>query len=89
MYCQANGDTVTARTVTRETLPLRLSLQDLETRFPNGPFARVHKSFLVNFDHVRQVEPYFSGSYRLLLSDHTSRVPLSRQYAKRFRHRVA
>jgi two-component system, LytTR family, response regulator LytT len=89
LYCQADGDTVLARTIERETLPLRLSLQDLETRFPQGPFARVHKSFLVNLEHVRQVEPFFSGSYRLLLSDESSRVPLSRQYAKVLRKRLA
>jgi two-component system, LytTR family, response regulator LytT len=89
LYCQADGATVTARTIERETLPLRFSLTDLETRFPNGPFARVHKSFLVNLEHVRQVEPFFSGSYRLLLSDESSRVPLSRQYAKVLRKRLA
>jgi two-component system, LytTR family, response regulator LytT len=89
LFCQADGSTVTARTIERETLPLRFSLQDLETRFPNGPFARVHKSFLVNLEHVRQVEPFFSGSYRLLLSDESSRVPLSRQYAKVLRKRLA
>jgi two-component system, LytTR family, response regulator LytT len=89
LFCQADGATVTARTIKRETLPLRFSLQDLETRFPNGPFARVHKSFLVNLEHVRQVEPFFSGSYRLLLSDESSRVPLSRQYAKVLRKRLA
>ena len=59
LFCQADGATVTARTIERETLPLRFSLQDLETRFPNGPFTRVHKSFLVNLEHVRQVEPFF------------------------------
>lgn len=89
LFCQADGATVTARTIERETLPLRFSLQDLEMRFPNGPFARVHKSFLVNLEHVRQVEPFFSGSYRLLLSDESSRVPLSRQYAKVLRKRLA
>jgi two-component system, LytTR family, response regulator LytT len=89
LFCQADGATVIARTIERETLPLRFSLQDLETRFPNGPFARVHKSFLVNLEHVRQVEPFFSGSYRLLLSDKSSRVPLSRQYAKVLRKRLA
>jgi two-component system, LytTR family, response regulator LytT len=89
LFCQADGATVSARTIERETLPLRFSLTDLETRFPNGPFARVHKSFLVNLEHVRQVEPFFSGSYRLLLSDESSRVPLSRQYAKVLRKRLA
>ena len=89
LFCQADGASVTARTIERETLPLRFTLQDLETRFPHGPFARVHKSFLVNLEHVRQVEPFFSGSYRLLLSDESSRVPLSRQYAKVLRKRLA
>ena len=34
-------------------------------------------------------QPFFSGSYRLLLSDESSRVPLSRQYAKVLRKRLA
>jgi DNA-binding LytR/AlgR family response regulator len=87
LYCKADGDTVNARTNT-EFYTLKFSLHDLELRFPNGPFARVHKSFLVNLDHVRQIEPYFSGRFRLLLSDHASRVPLSRQYAKKLRERL-
>jgi two-component system, LytTR family, response regulator LytT len=88
LFCQAHGDVVTATTTKSETLNLRVTLQELEQRFPTGPFARVHKSFLVNLEHVRQVEPFFSGSYRLLLSNQ-SRVPLSRQYAKALRKRMA
>jgi two-component system, LytTR family, response regulator LytT len=88
LYCKADGDTVNARISSTESYALKLSLHDLELRFPNGPFARVHKSFLVNLDHVRQIEPYFSGRFRLLLSDHASRVPLSRQYAKKLRERL-
>jgi two-component system, LytTR family, response regulator LytT len=88
LYCKANGDTVNAHISNLEFYGLRLSLHDLELRFPNGPFARVHKSFLVNLDHVKQIEPHFSGRFRLLLSDQTSRVPLSRQYAKKLRERL-
>jgi two-component system response regulator LytT len=88
LYCKADGDTVNACTSKTQSFALRLSLQDLELRFPNGPFVRVHKSFLVNLDHVRQIEPYFSGRFRLLLSDHASRVPLSRQYARKLRERL-
>jgi two-component system, LytTR family, response regulator LytT len=88
LYCKADGDTVNAYVSNLEFYALRQSLQDLELRFPNGPFARVHKSFLVNLDHVRQIEPYFSGRFRLLLSDHASRVPLSRQYARKLRERL-
>jgi two-component system, LytTR family, response regulator LytT len=87
LYCKADGDTVNAH-INTQCYALRLSLQDLELRFPNGPFARVHKSYLVNLDHVRQIEPYFSGRFRLLLSDRASRVPLSRQYARKLRERL-
>ncbi len=86
LYCQADGDTIVAHTTNLEKLELRISLQDLETRF--RMFTRVHKSFLVNLDYVRHIEPYFSGSYRLLLKDNTSRIPLSRQYAKILRKRL-
>ncbi len=88
LYCKADGDTVNAKTRQTQTYALKLNLHELEQRFPNGPFARVHKSFLVNLDHVRQIEPHFSGRFRLLLSDQASRVPLSRQYAKKLRERL-
>jgi two-component system, LytTR family, response regulator LytT len=88
LYCKADGDAVNAHISNLESYALRQSLQDLEQRFPNGPFARVHKSYLVNLDHVKQIEPYFSGRFRLLLSDHASRVPLSRQYARKLRERL-
>src|SRR3954470_16926384 len=32
-------------------------LQDLEVRLPCPPFLRIHRSFLVNLDHVERMTP--------------------------------
>jgi DNA-binding LytR/AlgR family response regulator len=61
-------------------------MRELEERLVGNGFARTHKSYLVNLDHVREIEPWFSGSYLLRMNDEArTKVPLSRQFAKQLK----
>lgn len=64
------------------------SLAELEERL--GPrFFRCHRSFLVNLDHVRSVEPEFKGALVLALDDRDgSKVQVSRRHARELRDRL-
>ncbi|WP_456414698.1 LytR/AlgR family response regulator transcription factor [Oceanithermus profundus] len=46
-------------------------------------FVRVHKSAIVNLDHVAEVVPWFSGNYRIRLKCGAT-VKMSRRYAAGF-----
>jgi two-component system, LytTR family, response regulator len=65
---------------------LRETLQSLEARIDPAKFLRIHRSFLVNLDRVREVEPYFHGDAILKLHD-GRKLTLSRTYRARFEER--
>jgi len=65
-----------------------LSLQELEARLENHNFFRVHRGYLVNLGKIREIAPWFNGSYVLKVEDFVSEVPVSRKQAKDFRLRV-
>jgi len=45
-------------------------------------FVRVHRSYIVNIDSIREIQPWDSGDYRILLKD-GSFVNFSRRYRSR------
>ncbi len=66
-----------------ETYDIRSSLSRLEAELDPSRFVRVHKSYIVNVERVREVEPWISGDSRLKLDDGAV-VSLSRRYRPRF-----
>jgi DNA-binding LytR/AlgR family response regulator len=58
------------------------TLKELSGWLPPA-FVRVHKSAIVNLDHVAEVVPWFSGNYRIRLKDGQT-VKMSRRYAAGF-----
>lgn len=59
-----------------------LSLADLEQRLEPQGFFRVHRRYLVNLGHVREVAPMYGGTMELTLKDTAcTRIPVSRRRA--------
>lgn len=58
-----------------------LRLHALETRLPNPPFVRVHRSHLVNLDHVRRLVATGDGRLEVSMRNGAT-VPVSRARAK-------
>ena len=57
----------------------RCTLRELEQKLAPAGFFRSHRSFLVNSNHVREVIPWFNGSYKLIMGDkEKTEVPVSR-----------
>lgn len=63
------------------------TLQELESKLPQGPFERVHRRAIVNLDHVDRLESVDSGGYVACLSS-GKRVDVSRQSARKLRRRL-
>ncbi|MEH7076949.1 LytR/AlgR family response regulator transcription factor [Neobacillus drentensis] len=53
----------------------------LEKKLNKAKFLRVHRSFIVNLDHIVEIEPWFNSTYNLQMMD-GSKVPVSRTYVK-------
>jgi two-component system LytT family response regulator len=60
----------------------RHSLGQLEGRLDPACFVRVHRSTLVNVEHIAEMHPLFHGDYELVLRRGT-RLTLSRRYRER------
>lgn len=80
---QASGNYVNLRVRGRE-YPLRSTMAALEPRLDPARFVRVHRSYMVNLDHVAEIEPLDTGDARLTMHD-GSRVPCSRRYREALR----
>lgn len=68
--------------------PLRSTMTALEPRLDPRRFQRVHRSYMVNLDHLAEIEPLDTGDARLKLRDGTP-VPCSRRYREALRVRAA
>lgn len=77
----AAGNYVNLR-VKRKDYPLRSTIAALEAALDPARFVRVHRSAIVNLDHVLHIEPLESGDARLAMSDGTQ-LPCSRRYKPR------
>jgi DNA-binding LytR/AlgR family response regulator len=62
------------------------TLGELHRRLGPSRFLRVHRSFLVNIDHILEIHPYFKGTLILRMDDKgRTEIPVSRREAPRFR----
>jgi len=86
LWVVAEAKKVYVQTVAGEKLRVRHTLKELEPRLEAHNFARVHKGYLVNLDHVAEVVPWFSGTYLIRMDDEErSQIPMSRRYAARLK----
>lgn len=86
LFFEADDKRVNAKILSGDRWQVRYTMRELEERLISNGFARTHKSYLVNLEHVREIEPWFSGSYLLRMNDQArSKVPLSRQFAKQLK----
>ncbi len=56
-----------------------MPLQDLHARLDKHLFFRTHRAYLVNIEKIREIIPWFNGTYNLMLDGLTEEVPVSRQ----------
>ncbi|MEK7863903.1 MAG: LytTR family DNA-binding domain-containing protein, partial [Chloroflexota bacterium] len=84
-HLYVRGHAVFAKTFDAEHR-VRSPLADLEARLTPRGFLRVHRGFLVNLEHVSEVEPFFNGTLVVRMDDRDrSEIPVSRTAAARLR----
>ena len=63
---------------------LRQTLARFSERLDPKRFRRIHRSSLVNLDHVVELQPWFSGDHMVLMRD-GSKLTLSRTFKEQFK----
>jgi two-component system LytT family response regulator/two-component system response regulator LytT len=62
------------------------TLEELQSSLDANRFWRVHRSYLVNVDHIKEVVPWFKSTYQLKMNDRrASNIPVSRSQTRRLR----
>ena len=62
------------------------TLDDLQASLDPGVFWRVHRSYLVNINKIKEIVPWFSRNYILKMNDgKATEIPVSRSQTKRLR----
>ncbi len=62
------------------------TIEELQSNLDPGTFWRVHRSYLVNVNRIKEVIPWFKSSYMLRMDDKKqTEVPVSRVQTKRLR----
>jgi two-component system, LytTR family, response regulator LytT len=62
------------------------TIEELQSNLDPNTFWRVHRSFLVNINRIREVVPWFKSSFQLKMDDKKqTEIPVSRIQTKRLR----
>ncbi len=62
------------------------TLEELHAQLDPDSFWRVHRSYLVNVHHIKELVPWFKSSYVLRMNDKKqSEIPVSRNQTRRLR----
>jgi two-component system response regulator LytT len=62
------------------------TIEELQSNLDPNLFWRVHRSFLVNINRIREVVPWFKSSFQLKMDDKKqTEIPVSRIQTKRLR----
>ncbi|WES66994.1 LytTR family DNA-binding domain-containing protein [Superficieibacter sp. HKU1] len=69
----------------RESWVMPMNITEFCSKLPASHFFRCHRSYCVNLNKIREIEPWFNNTYILRLRDLEFEVPVSRSKVKEFR----
>ena len=86
IYATIDNGLITLITTNMEGQSTYRTIEDLQANLDRDLFWRVHRSYLVNINKIKEVVPWFKSSYQLRMDDkkHTE-IPVSRVQTRRLR----
>jgi two-component system LytT family response regulator/two-component system response regulator LytT len=86
IYATIDDGLITLVTANLEGHSTYRTIEELQANLDRDLFWRVHRSYLVNINRIKEVVPWFKSSYQLRMDDkkHTE-VPVSRVQTRRLR----
>ena len=86
VYATIDDGLITLVTTTLEGQSNYRTIEELQSSLDPETFWRVHRSYLVNINRIREVIPWFKSSYQLKMDDKKqTEIPVSRAQTKRLR----
>jgi len=86
IYATIGNGLITLVTTNLEGHSNYRTIEDLQANLDREMFWRVHRSYLVNINRIKEVVPWFKSSYQLRMDDrkHTE-IPVSRVQTRKLR----
>jgi two-component system response regulator LytT len=82
IFCLIDNEQTFIKTANKKYLT-NYTLHELEERFS---FFRVHRSYLVNLNKIKELYPWFHGTYKIvMLDDSKTEIPVSRNNVKKLK----
>lgn len=81
-HIEAAGNYVNMR-ISNRVYPLREALKNIEQRLEGDTFKRIHRSHIINLNHVAEIKPLENGDAQVLLKNGEI-IPMSRSYRSQF-----
>jgi two-component system LytT family response regulator/two-component system response regulator LytT len=86
IYATIDDGTITMVTAAFEGQSNYRTIEELQSNLDPDLFWRVHRSFLVNINKIREVIPWFKSSFQLKMDDKKqTEIPVSRIQTRRLR----
>ncbi len=86
IYATIDEGTITVVTAQFEGQSNYRTIEELQSNLDPNLFWRVHRSFLVNINKIREVIPWFKSSFQLKMDDKKqTEIPVSRIQTRRLR----
>lgn len=87
-YIAAAGDYSYVHTSEGKRRLVYKPLKEWETRLPANYFLRIHRSTIVNMEHVKRLEPWSNYSYLVYVEGVDEPLIMSRRYAGKAKDRL-
>jgi two-component system, LytTR family, response regulator len=81
-WVQAAGNSVKIH-LSGESVVLKKPLSKIEQQLNDGNFIRIHRSTIINVNHIRELKYWLRGSFQVFLQDGTQLL-LSKSYRMHF-----
>ena len=86
VYATIEDGLITLVTTAMEGHSNYKTIEELQANLDRDTFWRVHRSYLVNINRIKEVVPWFKSSFQLRMDDKKqSEIPVSRVQTKRLR----
>jgi hypothetical protein len=86
VYATIDDGLITVVTTHFEGISNYRTIEELQSNLDPDTFWRVHRSYLVNINRIREVIPWFKSSFQLRMDDKKqTEIPVSRVQTKRLR----
>lgn len=86
-YLEAQGGNVYLQLLNGERIVSRQTLASLTAQLDPATFLRVHRSYVVNLDQIREIQPATNHTYELTMVE-KSRVPVSRSFVAELKQAI-